>query len=453
MTPPPDALAGLAARALAVLEGEGEGQARAVAERRMVASAPASGAATVRAEATTRVEVLAWRDSHAVMASTTDLGESGLAGAARAADAAARALAAAAGAPGPLPPLPGAAVARSHASPDVATARPSPDTWRGPLAAARAAVGAASMDLVLTIAGGEVAIAGTSGLVAADETAFATLAVRTPGGGEARVAAASLAALDAGAVVAAATGAGADATDRAPAPPPGEHAAVLGPEAVGALLDALGPLAFDGAAHTAGHGLLAGRLGTRVAAAAINLSDSPRYTGTLPRSIDAEGVPITPVPLIQDGVAHRVVHDTASAAAAGAGARSTGHAVAPAGTGPGPRPRNLVLVGGGAADEAELAAPIGAGLLVPALGSLRVVDAGAGVVGATARGARVIAGGEIGLPLPPFEVRIDPLELLGRVEALAARPRLVLPDATERPLDVHAVVCPAVRVAGLSSVG
>ena len=138
--------------------------------------------------------------------------------------------------------------------------------------------------------------------------------------------------------------------------PAGTYPVVLGPEAVATLLDFLGGLAFNGLAHAEGRGALVGRLGTRVAAPSINLSDSPRFTGTLPRAFDAEGVAKQPVPLIQDGVANAVVHDLRSAARAGGGARSTGHATAPGGSPWGPGPTNLVLIGGGAADEAELAA-------------------------------------------------------------------------------------------------
>src|SRR6185503_105549 len=95
---------------------------------------------------------------------------------------------------------------------------------------------------------------------------------------------------------------------------------------------------------------LTGKLGTRVAAPAITLSDSPRDGLTLPRAFDAEGVPKSPLPLIQDGVAHGVVHDTRSAALAGGGATSTGHALEPGGSPYGAVPTNLVLTGGGAAD-------------------------------------------------------------------------------------------------------
>src|SRR6185369_16277642 len=101
---------------------------------------------------------------------------------------------------------------------------------------------------------------------------------------------------------------------------PGAYPVVLDAEAVGGLLEMLAGLAFNGLAHAEGRGALDGRLGTRVAASAINLSDSPRFTRTLPRAFDFEGTPKAPIPLIQDGVAHRVVHDTRSAALAGGGA-------------------------------------------------------------------------------------------------------------------------------------
>ena len=58
---------------------------------------------------------------------------------------------------------------------------------------------------------------------------------------------------------------------------PGEYPVVLDADAVGVLLEFLGALAFNGLAHAEGRGALAGRLGERVAAPAINLSDSPRF--------------------------------------------------------------------------------------------------------------------------------------------------------------------------------
>lgn len=116
-------------------------------------------------------------------------------------------------------------------------------------------------------------------------------------------------------------------------------------------------------------------LGTRVVAAAINLSDSPRFARTLPRAFDAEGVPKAPLPLIQDGVAHRVVHDRASAARAGGSAASTDHALAAGGSPFGPAPTNLVLIGGGAADEHKLATPIDTDSILRILGAVEALGA------------------------------------------------------------------------------
>ena len=82
---------------------------------------------------------------------------------------------------------------------------------------------------------------------------------------------------------------------------PGEYEVVLGPWAMAEVARRAG-LAFAGPRSP-----LAERLGTRVAASAVNLSDSPRFAATLPRSYDAEGALRQPLPLIQDGVAHRVV--------------------------------------------------------------------------------------------------------------------------------------------------
>src|SRR5437764_5959012 len=119
---------------------------------------------------------------------------------------------------------------------------------------------------------------------------------------------------------------------------PGEYQVVFEPAAVGELLDHLGPLAFGGLAYAEGRSALSGRMGDLVRSPSINLADSPRHPRTLPRSFDAEAVPKVPLPLIQDGVAYRVVHDTRSAALAGE--RSPGHASVPAGSS-GPRPTNL----------------------------------------------------------------------------------------------------------------
>ena len=105
----------------------------------------------------------------------------------------------------------------------------------------------------------------------------------------------------------------------------------------------------------------------------MNLSDSPRFPSTLPRGFRRRGRAKAPLPLIQDGVAHRVVHDSHSAALSGA--QSTGHALEPGGAPDGPRPTNLALAGGGAAGEEELCAPVERGVYVTRLWYANVVEA------------------------------------------------------------------------------
>jgi predicted Zn-dependent protease len=273
------------------------------------------------------------------------------------------------------------ATARTHDGWDPALLRAGPD----------AAPAGAQLDAVAE----KVAIVSTRGVRAYEQRTAATLRVRRDGLVLAQTAP-RLAALDAERLAA-------DAdlvlgTGDAAAAEPGEPAVVLGPWAVAEILRRAVPL-------------LADRLGTRVVAPSINLSDSPRYPSTVPRSYDAEGVPVQPVPLIQDGVAHRTVHDSTTAAAAGT--TSTGHAVAPAGLAP-PRPRNLVLVGGGVETLEALAAPLEHGLLIATLSP----DGRAG-------GVRMIRDGSLAEPVRPRAVGIDPLALLAHVQALTGSQRTV----------------------------
>ena len=97
---------------------------------------------------------------------------------------------------------------------------------------------------------------------------------------------------------------------------PGEYRVVLDHAAVGTLLEFLGWLAFNGLAHAEQRGALSGRLGERVARPLRQPRRLAARTRHAAARFDAEGVPKRPLPLIQDGIAHAVVHDTRSAAQA-----------------------------------------------------------------------------------------------------------------------------------------
>lgn len=420
------ALSEAAARAVEAVRGP------AIAHARRVRSARArhgAGAAIASASDRAEVEVTAFCDGREGRATGGSLDADAIADTARAARGAAEAAARAAGPgahPGPAAPEP----ARAHEGWDEETAVLGAEALLRRLAESNAA------GTLVAEARWE-AVASSTGLEGPDRRTQVEAELESPGGGWARGGAVAVGRLALEELVAAA--AARAASDAEPAAgPAGAVPAVLGPEAVGALLEALAACALDGLAHAEGRGALSGRLGTRVAAACVSLADSPRFAGTLPAARDAEGVPKAPLPLLQDGVAHRVVHDLRSAAVAGGGARSTGHATGR----DGPRPANLVLVGGGAADEPELAARVADGVYASRVRGLRVLDPAASRISAVLDGVRELRDGRPGAVLAPLRLAGTALEAFAAAEALTARPRLV--GAGRR-----GVICPAVRFAAL----
>ena len=228
---------------------------------------------------------------------------------------------------------------------------------------------------------------------------------------------------------------------------PGEYPVVLEPAAVGELLDHLGGLAFGGLAYAEGRSALCDRIGDLVCAPSINLADYPRHPRTLPRAFDAEGVAKVPLPLIQDGVAHRVVHDTRSAALVGE--RTTGHAVVPGGAS-GPRPTNLVLAGGGARDPEELCGPIERGVYVTRLWYTNPVRPKETLLtGLTRDGTFLIEDGRIAAPLEDMRMTDRILGVLERTEDLTSRPVLWSEGEFYGRRFATGVVCPGLRASAV----
>jgi predicted Zn-dependent protease len=402
MAPTSDDLLALAERALTGTRDAA--QATAWWERQL-SSTPGSA---VTSEAVS-VEVAVLREARVGTAVTTDVDDEGLR----------RALDAAAGAAATGPeatPLPAPAPGRSH------------DGYDG--SAIEGAPPAMGAGIGWRAAAAQTAIVSTRGVRAYEERSFGDLRVRRhdAGGRSLELSATAVRPGDLQAGALAEEGAALLGGGEAVAVEPGEYEAVLGPWAVAEVLRRVA-VSFGGPWSP-----LADRLGQRVAAPVVNLSDSPRFAATLPRSYDAEGCPRQPLPLIQDGVAHRL---------AGAG---TGHALGVGGAG-GSLPEHLVLVGGGATNISELAAPVPRGLFIPAL-SLH----GAWVAGrrgaALAEGVRLVRDGEPAEPAPNLTVLFEPLELLGRVQALAARQRTIPPPVQRSARTASATVAPAARVAG-----
>ena len=375
------------------------------------------------------VELAVLRDGHVGRATTNGEGDKALEDCARRAAAAAEAAAAAGrgGFPGFQPP-PDPPPVSGH---DPDTARLDPEMGGAALSACFELAGDAGLEAhgIWTAAETERAVAVAPEAVVSESTtdAFMKVICLVPGAGDGRSGYAAETAVTAARIDARAlTGRAVRKALLAGEPAeldPGEYPVVFEPDAVGWLCDLLAGTAFNGLAHAEGRGALVGRLGQAVAAPSINLSDSPRFVGTLPRGFDAEGTPKAPMPLIQDGVAHRVVHDIRSAALMGE--RSTGHALAPGGDPAGPHPTNLVLVGGGAADEQELCGQVERGIYVTRLWYANVVRPKETLVTAVTRdGTFLIEDGRITRPLRDLRLTDTVLGILSRTQALTRSLRL-----------------------------
>ncbi len=404
----------------------------------------------------TTVEILAVRDGHTASATTNRLDDESLRAAARRAQASA--LASARSGPGAHPGLAEPAPVRPHAGFDADTARLDPARAGAALRTAFEVAAEHGLEAfgVWTAGAVRTAIASTTGLALDDEVtdAFMKVVCRDAGGrsGYAVGTAAAASRIDPAAL--ARRSAAKVSDEPAASLGPGCYPVVLEPEAVGLLLEFLGDLAFNGLDHAEGRGALSGRLGTAVAAPAIDLADSTRVAGTLPRAFDFEGLPKAPITLIEDGVAARVVHDRRSAAVAGGGARSTGHATAPGGSPGGPSPTNLVLAGGGAADLAELVAPIERGIYVTRLWYVNTVrEKETLLTGMTRDGTFLIEDGAITRPLRDVRFTDSVLRLLAATEALTGEQRLVSEGEFYGRRFAYGVLCPALRADGFRVTG
>ena len=443
----------LAERALGHLDGDG--QATIIRERSLQTRFARSAPTQATAVDDITVHLLAWRNGHCGAATTNVTSDEALRSAAVRAQAAAAA-AASAGA-GLHPGLPSPAGAYpEHGGFDAETAVLDPALAGAALRAAfAAAVGSSSEAFGFWTAGDvETTIASSAGVRAADRVtdAYLKIVLRDAGGrsGWGAGAASAAGAIDPEAIAARAARLlpRGDLAELAP----GEYPAVLAPDAVGALLDFLGGLAFDGLAHAEGRGALVDRLGTQVAAPIIDLADEPSSPATLPRASDFEGVAKRPLPLIAGGVAQQVAHDLRSAALAGS--ESTGHALAPGGSPYGVQPANLVLAGGHAADAAALAAPIERGIYVTRLWYMNPVRPNETVVTATTRdGTYLIEDGAISRPLRDVRMTDSILGILERTEALTAACELVSEADFYGRRFATGVVCPALRTGALRITG
>ena len=446
----------LAERALAAAETGDGAQCTVTAERSLLLRFARSRPTQATRVDDLTVELTLLRDGHTASATTNRTDPYALEACARAAGAAAQAAARSRGT-GTYPGFPAPAQPRPHDGHDPETARLDPAAGGAALAVAFEVAKAHGVEAhgVWTAGEVEAAVVSSAGTRLVDRLtdAFAKVTCIGPSGRSGYATASSTCAgrIDLRSLAARAAGKAATRSHEARLGP-GDYPVVLEPPAVGELVSWLGVTAFDGLAYAEERSALNDWLGKRVAAPAINLSDSPRHPRTLPRSFDAEGVPKRPVPLIQDGVASGVTHDTRSAALAGA--QSTGHALASGGSPWGALPTNLVMAGGGAIDEAELCGPIEPGVYVTRLWYTNAVRPKETVItGVTRDGTFLVEDGRITRPLADLRLTDSVLRILEGAEALtAATPLWSVGDFYGRRF-ATGVVCPALRVASVRFTG
>lgn len=150
--------------------------------------------------------------------------------------------------------------------------------------------------------------------------------------------------------------------------------------------------AISGAAIARQASFLLDALGKPVFAKGVTIHDDPyRPRGLRSRGFDGEGLPVTEMELVEDGVLTTWLAD--SAAARQLGIQPTGHAIRGVSGAPGAGPANLYLDAGGRSREAMIA-DIKEGILVTEL----IGQGVNGVTGDYSRGAAgfLISNGEIG---------------------------------------------------------
>lgn len=289
-----------------------------------------------------------------------------------------------------------------------------------------------------------VAVANSKGVRAAEARTASHLIVVAigpdAGSGYAEAAATAVDAIDPAAV-----GREAAAKARAAANPlalaPGDYPVVLEEYAVVDLLDMLGYLGFSALAVQEGRSFF--EPGRRIGSELVTIRDDATDPATLPASFDYEGVPKTPVTLVDRGVCREVVYDAQTAARAGR--RSTGHGL-PAPNPWGPFPTNMLMEPGTATRE-ELLGGLERGLLVTRFHYTNPVHPKLAIVtGMTRDGTFLVEGGRIVGPVRNLRYTQSYLDALAGIEAVGRERR------TLRGF-LGGVAVPAVRIGSWTFTG
>jgi PmbA protein len=168
--------------------------------------------------------------------------------------------------------------------------------------------------------------------------------------------------------------------------PTGKYTLILEPEAAASLIDEIGDMFCASEVHK-GRSLMAGRLGSEVAAKSVTIVDDariPRKLGTA--AVDAEGVLTGRTVLIDGGVASAYLYNLQYAAKDGV--KSTGNASRGFASLPDVGPSNLILLPGGETPE-NLIKNVRRGLFVTELMGLHTINSVTGDFSLGAKGVYV----------------------------------------------------------------
>ena len=203
---------------------------------------------------------------------------------------------------------------------------------------------------------------------------------------------------------------------------PGEYAVVLGPEAVGDILQFLAYTGFSAKAYEEGRSFMSGKLENAVGSELVTIVDDALAPHALGLTFDYEGAPKRRVPLIEYGVALRPVTD--SYWASRGGWPNSGHAL-PAPNSFGPYPLNLEMEPGEATLD-ELIGSIERGVYVTRFHYVNVEDPMTVLLtGMTRDGTFMIENGQLTRPLKNQRFTQSALDALWWTSGVTAECRFV----------------------------
>jgi PmbA protein len=235
---------------------------------------------------------------------------------------------------------------------------------------------------------------------------------------------------------------------------PGTYRAVLGPYAVGELLQYFAFDTFSGLALIEERSYLSGKLGERHFDEKVSIADDPLDPQGLPKQFDFEGVPKQRVPLVENGVLRGAVWDAASAARAGDSQDSTGHAPPPAFRRWGPLTFALSVAGGEAESVDELVDLVGEGIYITRLHYLGIVEPRQGILtGMTRDGTFRIRDGKLAEPLVNLRFTVAVPDVLADVPGLTRETTLANEAAFYDERFAYGALVPALATARFDVTG